>query len=203
MKMKILLIATIAIALTLFVSTFAHAFSKGKPKKPVKTKSKSILLKPMKPLLDTLLWMENLAIQPCAEDSLSFAAMSLMREVNEWTKVRYRRAGNTKKGVDCSGFVKNIFKDAFSFALPRTSREQFTLGDSVDQSELKIGDLVFFKSKRKRINHVGIYLGNGQFVHSARKLGVSIGSLASSYYHKRFAGAKRILGFNSNALESN
>ncbi len=201
MKLKILLIATIAITLTLLASTVALAFSKGKPKKPTKSKTKSLVLKPIKPLLDTLSWMENLAIQPCPEDSLGIAAMSLMREVNEWTKVRYRRGGNTKKGVDCSGFVKNVFKDAFSFALPRTSREQFTLGDTVSPSELKTGDLVFFKSKKKRINHVGIYLGNGQFVHSARKLGVSIASLANSYYHKRFAGAKRILGFSSGSIE--
>ncbi|MBI3195439.1 MAG: C40 family peptidase [Ignavibacteriae bacterium] len=203
MKLKILLIATIAITLTLLASSVVHAFSKGKPKKPTKTKTKSIVMKPIKPLLDTLSWMENLAIQPCPEDSFGLAAISLLREVNEWTKVRYRKGGNTKKGVDCSGFVKNIFKDAFSFGLPRTSREQFTLGDSVDQNELKAGDLVFFKSKRKRINHVGIYLGNGQFVHSARKLGVSIASLANSYYHKRFAGAKRILGFNSGSVETN
>ncbi|TAK59793.1 MAG: hypothetical protein EPO24_07355 [Bacteroidetes bacterium] len=205
MKMKILIIATIAIIITLLASSVAHALSKGKPKKPAKSKVKTALLKPVKPLLDSLAWMQAWALTPCADDSLSMTAMSLIREVNQWTKTKYRKGGTSKKGVDCSGFVLNIFKNAFSFPLPRTSREQYTVGETVEKSELKPGDLVFFQSKKKRINHVGIYLGNGQFVHSARKAGVTLSSLASTYYSKYYAGAKRILGldFAANQIEDN
>ncbi len=195
MKLKILLIATIAISLTLLFSGMATALTKGKHKKHFKGKAKAVLLKPIQPLLDSLNWMQTWAIQPCADDSMSHAAMSLLHEINKWTKVRYRKGGMSTKGVDCSGFVSNIFKNALSLHLPRTSREQFTVGDSVGTSELKLGDLLFFKSK-KRISHVAIYLGNGQFVHSARKKGVTLSSLAEAYYTKRFAGAKRILGLD-------
>ena len=196
MKFKILLIATIAIALTLLMSGVSFALTKAKSKKSVKGKVKAVLLKPVQPLLDTLTWMQTWDIPPCADDSLSMTAMSLMHEINNWTKVRYRKGGSTKKGVDCSGFVSNIFKNALALRLPRTSREQYQLGDSISTSDLKLGDLVFFHSNRKRIGHVGIYLGNGEFVHAARKAGVSVASLASSYYTKRFAGARRILSFD-------
>ncbi|GEM_PF-3313411 len=196
MRYKIYIIATIAMTLMLIFSGVAQAITKGKPKKQTKSKVKSVLLKPVQPLLDSLTWMQAWAIQPCAEDSLSVTAMSLLREINEWTKVRYRKGGITKKGVDCSGFVSNIFKNALAIRLPRTSREQYTVGDSVDKTELKLGDLLFFANTKKRINHVAIYLGNGEFVHSARKKGVTLSSLAESYYSKRFAGAKRILGLD-------
>jgi len=119
--------------------------------------------------------------------------------------------GGTKigKGIDCSFFVQTIFK-GLGISLPRTSGEQFRMGSPVEKPELKVGDLLFFqktyqirrkkKSSRKaprtitRINHVGIYIGNGEFIHATLNAKrVTISRLEDAYYVKRFAGARRVL----------
>jgi cell wall-associated NlpC family hydrolase len=111
---------------------------------------------------------------------------------------------NIKKGLDCSYFVKYIYS-RLGVTLPRTSREQIKIERNVSETELKCGELVFFKKvyykKRKnktykyeRINHVGIYLKDGEFIHAARSnKKVTISSLNENYYKKHFAGARRII----------
>jgi cell wall-associated NlpC family hydrolase len=116
------------------------------------------------------------------------------------------------KGIDCSFFAQTIFK-GLGIPLPRTSGEQFKTGQAADPSSLKVGDLVFFKktyystTKRKkkgkvrvrrvgvtRINHVGIYIGNGEFIHATLNTNrVTISRLDEPYFVKRFAGARRVL----------
>lgn len=108
------------------------------------------------------------------------------------------------KGIDCSFFVQTIFR-GMGISLPRTSGEQFRVGSGVEKIDLKIGDLLFFqktyyskrKGKRKgvtRINHVGIYIGNGEFIHATRNvMRVTISRLDEAYFTKRFAGARRVL----------
>ena len=110
------------------------------------------------------------------------------------------------KGIDCSYFCQLIFKE-LGISLPRTSGEQFKVGAGIDERQLKVGDLVFFQktyySKRKsgsrkkgvtRINHVGIYIGNGEFIHATTNVKrVTISRLDEAYFTKRFAGAKRVL----------
>jgi cell wall-associated NlpC family hydrolase len=118
------------------------------------------------------------------------------------------------KGIDCSFFVLSIYKE-LGIALPRTSGAQFKTGTEVDESELKVGDLVFFKktyasrrrSKRKaytRINHVGIYIGNGEFIHATRNvMRVTISRLDEKYFKEHFAGARRILIEETRNLQPN
>lgn len=99
------------------------------------------------------------------------------------------------KGIDCSYFVQSIYNRLGTY-IPRSSKEQFKVGRPVNKDELQPGDLVFFyrASTRKRINHVGIYLSNNEFIHALRNAKhVTISSLDESYFKKHFAGARRIL----------
>lgn len=103
----------------------------------------------------------------------------------------YKYGGSTVSAIDCSAFVKTVFKE-IDINLPRTSREQFAYGVDVSLDELKEGDLLFF-AKKKRISHVGIYIGNDMFIHAARRgKGVIVTKLDSPYVKKHFVGAKRL-----------
>jgi len=105
----------------------------------------------------------------------------------------YRLGGNSVRGLDCSAFVKKIY-EFFDVSLPRTAREQARVGVKVPKEELQEGDLVFFNTRRA-YGHVGIYIGNNQFVHasSGRKAReVKIDSLDKPYYNKRFVKAVRL-----------
>jgi peptidoglycan DL-endopeptidase LytE len=103
----------------------------------------------------------------------------------------YRLGGFSVKGIDCSGFVKKIYQ-FFNIDLPRTAYEQSRVGMSVARDELTEGDLIFFNTRRP-VGHVGIYIGNNEFVHAcSRKKGVRVDSLDSSYYDRRFIRAVRL-----------
>lgn len=105
----------------------------------------------------------------------------------------YRLGGFSMKGLDCSGLVKKIYQ-AFNIDLPRTAFEQSHVGLRVSRSKLIEGDLLFFNTRRT-LGHVGIYIGNDQFVHaSSRKRGVRIDNLNTPYYDKRFVRAVRLKG---------
>ncbi|MDQ7832069.1 MAG: C40 family peptidase [Desulfovibrionaceae bacterium] len=105
---------------------------------------------------------------------------------------RYRSGGdNPSTGFDCSGFTTWVF-NKYGINLPRSSREQFQVGRQVAKSGLKKGDLVFFGSKRG-ISHVGIYLENGKFIHSASNgKTVQVSSLEEDYWKRRYAGGRRV-----------
>ena len=111
--------------------------------------------------------------------------------------IRYVRGGrDPSTGFDCSGFVRYVFAHAVGLELPTNSASQFVAGLKVDRSDMKPGDLVFFRTAGKRgqgrISHVGIYIANGQFIHSpSRGKTVRVDSLDQSYWAQRFAGAKR------------
>jgi cell wall-associated NlpC family hydrolase len=107
--------------------------------------------------------------------------------------IRYRRGGRTPStGFECSGFVSYVFRHTLGKDLPATSASQFHAGTRVDRADLRTGDLVFFRTRGKRVSHVGIYLDHGRFIHSpsAGKT-VSIDSLDASYWSRHYAGAKR------------
>ncbi len=116
---------------------------------------------------------------------------ALLAHYAEWEGTRYRLGGTGRKGIDCSSFIQTLFKDHFSFELPRSSREQMTMGKAVDQSELQTGDLLFFKTGPTR-KHVGVYLGNNQFMHVSARRGVEITKLLTPYWQKHFIEARRI-----------
>ncbi len=119
-------------------------------------------------------------------------ASGLLQTSKQFLGVRYTWGGNTdRSGFDCSGFVKKVFAD-HKISLPRTSRAMSTQGVRVAKHDLQAGDLVFFKTARSRvINHVGIYMGDGNFIHSsssARRVLIQ----PFSDYEKKFAGARRM-----------
>lgn len=108
--------------------------------------------------------------------------------------VKYKYAGTSPEtGFDCSGFTTYVFAQ-YGIDLPRSSSDMYALGEAVKRSELRAGDLVFFNTSGNKISHVGIYIGNNQFIHSSTKRGVIITSLDDPHYwSKRYVGAKRIL----------
>ena len=98
-------------------------------------------------------------------------------------------------GFDCSGFVGYVFKEKLGLLLPRTSREISKVGEEVPKSELEPSDLVFFKTMRQTFSHVGIYLGNNQFVHAPRTgQSIRVEDMRQSYWARRYNGARRIEG---------
>lgn len=115
----------------------------------------------------------------------------LYSQYKEWRGVGHRMGGLSRKGIDCSGFVYITFKLKFGVRLPRTTEQQSRLGQPVKRSELKAGDLVFFKTS-KRVRHVGIYLEKGKFVHASKSRGVMISRLNNDYWKPRYWKAKRL-----------
>jgi cell wall-associated NlpC family hydrolase len=111
--------------------------------------------------------------------------------------VRYVRGGrDPSTGFDCSGFVRYVFERALGLQLPTNSASQYLIGHIVRRGEMQPGDLVFFRTAGRngkgRVSHVGIYLSDGQFIHSPRRgESVRVDNLADSYWSKRFAGARR------------
>lgn len=118
---------------------------------------------------------------------------SLIRTAMSCRGTHYRRGGTSRNGFDCSGFTRYVFAK-YGVSLPHSSAAQASKGTPVAKSDLKPGDLVFFQTYRRGISHVGIYIGNGSFVHAAsrRSGGVRVDSLNSSYYGPRYRGARRV-----------
>lgn len=111
----------------------------------------------------------------------------------DYRGVRYSYGSASRSATDCSGLTTQVYRAA-GVALPRTSREQAKVGQAVGKATLTKGDLVFFKTNRgTRINHVGIYVGDGKFVHASSGGGkVKVDSLNDGYYQRRYAGARRV-----------
>ncbi len=108
----------------------------------------------------------------------------------------YRYGGEDTTGVDCSGLVKSVYETAFGISLPHKAAYQFRdrRTRAINRKRLTAGDLVFFYDRRyRRINHVGIYLSDGYFIHSMSRKGVVISSLEGKYWKKYYAGARRLL----------
>jgi cell wall-associated NlpC family hydrolase len=112
---------------------------------------------------------------------------------NKYLGVPYVWGGSTPNGFDCSGYTQYVF-NAHHISIPRTTDTQYAVGTYVEQSQLKPGDLVFFANTyREGISHVGIYLGDGQFIHASSSKGVTISQMDNPYYASRYYGARRIL----------
>lgn len=124
------------------------------------------------------------------EDALLF--FLLRQAFSQWQGTPYRFGGNSYHGIDCSALVQNIFHESFNIKLPRTTETQVKLGFHVYRDELQIGDLVFFKTGRNS-RHVGIYIGNNEFIHASTSKGVITSSLDNVYWKPRYWQAKRII----------
>ncbi|MCP5276986.1 MAG: C40 family peptidase [Thiobacillus sp.] len=108
----------------------------------------------------------------------------------------YRFGGaKPEKGMDCSGFVRHVYKESNELTLPRTARDMSREGEEVAESDLRPGDLVFFNTLRKPFSHVGIYAGNGEFVHASSRSTkqVTVSRMSDKYWSTRFNGARRVL----------
>ncbi len=109
-----------------------------------------------------------------------------------WLGTPYLLGGDDHTGIDCSGLACNIYRQAFNMNLPRQTRLQRKQGYSVDLSRLKAGDLLFFRFRGTGgINHVGVYLGEEQFIHASSKRGVVISSIKDRYYRRHLIVARR------------
>ncbi|WKZ68486.1 MAG: C40 family peptidase [Melioribacteraceae bacterium] len=118
----------------------------------------------------------------------------ILFEIISYLETPYKYGGVDRNGIDCSAFTQHVFDTAIGLQLPRTSSEQFSIGELISsKSELTFGDLIFFNTTRRSYpGHVGIYIGENLFAHASRSLGVTVSSLESSYYKKRYVGARRI-----------
>lgn len=122
----------------------------------------------------------------------AFAETPLYTSVKDLIGVNYKWSGTTTDGFDCSGFTKYVFH-RYGIELPHSSSGQAKYGDKVAKDDLRAGDLVFFETGGNGISHVGIYLWDGKFIHSATDTGVTVDRLSEAYYTNHYYTARRIL----------
>lgn len=122
----------------------------------------------------------------------------LASEIRAFLGTPYHWGGTSVRGVDCSGLVQTVFQRVYGVSLPRTTEELYQSGVQLHETPLRLGDLVFFSNgHRREVSHVGIYLGEGKFVHASTSRGVLVSDLRERYYRRHFAGARRVLNFAS------
>jgi len=134
---------------------------------------------------------------PTKESSLSKPSPNknsdgIIQTALSYRGVKYRFGGATPAGFDCSGFVMYVYNQ-YGIRLPRTADKQFEVGKPIKvKNELKPGDLVFFETYEKGASHVGIYQGDGQFIHASSSRGVTVSPLSDTYFSPRYLGARRV-----------
>ena len=121
-------------------------------------------------------------------------ASELVVDAMGFLGVPYKRGGNTaESGFDCSGFVRAMYEQSVGLLLPRRAEQQAAATQRIDKHELQPGDLVFFNTMRRAFSHVGIYVGDGKFIHSPKPgAEVRVESMGVSYWQSRFDGARRV-----------
>lgn len=128
------------------------------------------------------------------EIQISGIRKEILGEAEKWLGVPYKYGGESKSGTDCSGFTQSIMHTV-GIEIPRTAAKQHDFAEAISKENLSCGDLVFFRRKDK-ISHVGIYTGNGSFIHASSKRGVCHNKLTDYYYKKYFAGFGRVIPDN-------
>jgi len=119
------------------------------------------------------------------------AKQKLLSQYKNWKGTPYQYGGLSKKGIDCSGFVQVTFKNKFGRHLPRTAEQQANLGTTISKSQLQAGDLVFFETSYDKF-HVGMALGNAEFMHASTSKGVIISNLDNAYWSKYYKFSIRL-----------
>ncbi|EQA5670696.1 NlpC/P60 family protein [Cronobacter malonaticus] len=117
---------------------------------------------------------------------------ALLNRYISWKGTRYHFGGTTHRGVDCSALMQHLFAESASVSLPRTTSQQLKKGKAVRKTALQPGDLVFF-STGPRQRHVGVYIGDNQFIHASKEKGVTISSLTNDYWRARYLAARRVV----------
>jgi len=127
-------------------------------------------------------------------DTVSGKASDLVMNAMGFLGVPYRRGGNSaESGFDCSGFVRAMYEQTVGLILPRRASEQAAATTKIDRNDLKPGDLVFFNTMRRAFSHVGIYVGDGKFIHAPKPgAEVRVESMREAYWQRRFDGARRV-----------
>ncbi|MGB3545098.1 C40 family peptidase [Rubrivirga sp.] len=116
---------------------------------------------------------------------------SLREDAPRWIGIPYRWGGTTRRGIDCSAFVRQYVRDNLGIALPRTTADQRYEGIAIGRDELRAGDLVFFR--RRGVRHVGVYLSDGEFIHASSSRGVTISTVESGYWDRHYWMSRRII----------
>jgi cell wall-associated NlpC family hydrolase len=128
--------------------------------------------------------------------SVGLKASELVVNAMGFLGVPYKWGGTSAEtGFDCSGFVRAIYEQSVGLLLPRKAEQQAAATQKIETTDLKPGDLVFFNTMRRAFSHVGIYIGDGKFIHSPRAGSeVRVESMSLSYWQRRFDGARRVSG---------
>lgn len=117
---------------------------------------------------------------------------ALMAQYRDWKGTPYLLGGDSRRGIDCSAFVQQTMASRFNISLPRSTAQQVDMGVQVRQGEMQLGDLVFFRTGYNS-RHVGIYMGNGQFLHASTRDGVVVGDLNQKYWRNAFWTVRRVM----------
>ena len=115
----------------------------------------------------------------------------IFAEYAQWKGTRYHWGGHSHRGIDCSALMQEIFKGSVRMSLPRTTGEQIRNGFHISKDELKPGDLVFFKTSAST-RHVGVYVGNNEFIHASKIKGVTVSNLDNEYWQAHYETARRV-----------
>ena len=129
-----------------------------------------------------------------ARNAFGGKASELVMQAMGLLGVPYKRGGTSEeKGFDCSGFVRHMYEKSVGLVLPRRAEEQAKVTEEISRSELKPGDLVFFNTLKRTFSHVGIYVGDGKFIHAPRPgKAVRVDDMREAYWQNRFNGARRV-----------
>ena len=129
-----------------------------------------------------------------ARNAFGGKASELVMQAMGLLGVPYDRGGTSEeKGFDCSGFVRHMYEKSVGLVLPRRAEEQAKVTEEISRSELKPGDLVFFNTLKRTFSHVGIYVGDGKFIHAPRPgKAVRVDDMREAYWQQRFNGARRV-----------
>ncbi len=197
LKNKILGVALLAFTLTHLPLSVATAQS-SKPSALEQKKNERDILKIIADAEGKLAAALALpAVETASSNETSFGQFSseLVLRAMTLLGINYKFGGNTPEtGFDCSGFVRYVFKEAFGVNLPRRAEEISQKGQRIGVEQLVPGDLVFFNTLKRTFSHVGIYIGNNQFVHAPSSGGgVRVENIDKSYWQTRFDGARRLL----------
>ena len=181
----------ITLTLLLLITLFTSACGSSKNRRTVVTKkdktSKSIKKPSTKPKSDN-----------ASDANVSLLAKAVVDNAKHYKGTRYKYGGTTKSGMDCSGLIYTAFKKE-NISIPRASSAMAKAGNWIDLKEVKVGDLLFFATKKnnRNVNHVGLVTssrtGNVEFIHSSTSKGVIVSNLAERYWYFAFVQARRLL----------